>query len=100
MLLLNYLLNVAVGISAGIGAVVSAIPALHPYTLPFCLLVLITLTFLNLRGMPRIGAGLHHPGDRFHWVHVSCHCYRTVRHLAKRRATPPRCTASANSPGD
>ena len=55
MLLLDYLLNVAVGISAGIGAVVSAIPALHPYTLPLCLLVLITLTFLNLRGMRESG---------------------------------------------
>ena len=55
MLLLDYLLNVAVGISAGIGAVVSAIPALHPYTLPLCLLVLITLTFLNLRGIANRG---------------------------------------------
>ena len=55
MLLLDYLLNVAVGISAGIGAVVSAIPALHPYTLPLCLLVLITLTFLNLRGVRESG---------------------------------------------
>ena len=48
MLLLDYLLNVCVGISAGIGAVVSAFPALHPYTLSLCLLVLITLTLLNL----------------------------------------------------
>ena len=55
MLLLDYLLNVCVGISAGIGAVVSAIPALHPYTLPLCLLVLITLTFVNLRGLRESG---------------------------------------------
>ena len=55
MLLLDYLLNVAVGISAGIGALVSAIPALHPYTLPLCLLVLITLTFINLRGVRESG---------------------------------------------
>jgi amino acid transporter len=55
MLLLDYLLNVCVGISAGIGAVVSAIPALHPYTLPLCLLVLITLTVLNLRGIRESG---------------------------------------------
>jgi amino acid transporter len=55
MLLLDYLLNVSVGISAGIGALVSAIPALHPFTLPLCLLVLITLTFINLRGVRQSG---------------------------------------------
>lgn len=55
MLLLDYLLNVCVGISAGIGAVVSAFPALHQYALPLCLLVLITLTFINLRGIRESG---------------------------------------------
>jgi amino acid transporter len=55
MLLLDYLLNVAVGISAGIGALVSAIPSLHPFTLPLCLLVLATLTFVNLRGIRESG---------------------------------------------
>lgn len=54
-LLLDYLLNVAVGISAGIGAVVSAIPRLQPHTLLLCLLVLLTLTLLNLRGVKESG---------------------------------------------
>ena len=54
-LLLDYLLNVAVGIAAGIGALVSAIPALHPYTLTLCLLVLLMLTFVNLRGVRESG---------------------------------------------
>ncbi len=54
-LLLDYLLNVAVGIAAGVGAVVSAIPALHSYTLPLCLLVLLTLTIINLRGVRESG---------------------------------------------
>jgi amino acid transporter len=54
-LLLDYLLNVAVGISAGVGAVVSAIPFLQPYTLPLCLLVLLTLTVINLRGVRESG---------------------------------------------
>jgi amino acid transporter len=61
MLLLDYLLNVAVGISAGIGALVSAIPALHPFTLPLCLLVLITLTFVNLRGVRQSGQAFAGP---------------------------------------
>jgi amino acid transporter len=54
-LLLDYLLNVAVAIAAGIGAVVSAIPILQPYTLPLCLATLLTLTFLNLRGVRESG---------------------------------------------
>jgi amino acid transporter len=54
-LLLDYLLNVAVGISAGVGAVVSAIPQLQPYTLTICLVVLLTLTSANLRGVRESG---------------------------------------------
>jgi amino acid transporter len=54
-LLLDYLLNVAVGISAGIGAVVSAIPVLQPHTLALCLLVLLMLTVVNLRGVRESG---------------------------------------------
>lgn len=55
MLLLDYLLNVSVGISAGIGAVVSAVPALHTHALSLCLVVLLTLTILNLRGVRQTG---------------------------------------------
>jgi amino acid transporter len=54
-LLLDYLLNVSVGIAAGVGAVVSAVPAMQPYTLPLCLLVLLTLTIVNLRGVRESG---------------------------------------------
>jgi amino acid transporter len=55
MLLVDYLLNVCVGIAAGVGAVVSAIPALQPYPLELCLLVLLTLTIVNLRGVRQTG---------------------------------------------
>ncbi|MCE0723103.1 MULTISPECIES: APC family permease [Legionella] len=54
-LLLDYLLNVTVGISAGVGAILSAIPALHPYTLTLCLVILLMLTVLNLRGTRETG---------------------------------------------
>lgn len=52
---LDYILNVAVGISAGVGAVVSAVPALLPYTLPLCLVILVFLTIVNLRGIRESG---------------------------------------------
>jgi amino acid transporter len=54
-LLLDYILNVAVGISAGVGAALSAIPGLQHHRLPFCLLVLVVLTFVNLRGVKESG---------------------------------------------
>src|SRR5215469_13866578 len=54
-LMVDYLLNVAVGISAGVGAVISAIPGLQPYTLSLCLLILLALTIVNLRGMREAG---------------------------------------------
>src|SRR5689334_2926940 len=54
-LLLDYLLNVSVAIAAGIAAVVSLIPALHSHALLLCLIVLLMLTFLNLRGIRQSG---------------------------------------------
>src|SRR5271166_4587343 len=54
-LMTDYVLNVAVGISAGIGALISAVPALEPYTLTLCLVVLVLLTFVNMRGIGEAG---------------------------------------------
>jgi len=54
-LMTDYVLNVAVGISAGVGALISAVPALQPYTLPLCLVILILLTFVNMRGIGEAG---------------------------------------------
>jgi amino acid transporter len=60
-LMIDYLLNVAVGISAGIGALVSAVPSLLPHTLGLCLLVLVILTIVNLRGVKEAGAAFVAP---------------------------------------
>ena len=49
-LMIDYVLNVAVGISAGVGALVSAVPSLHGYILPLCLVILVLVTTVNLRG--------------------------------------------------
>lgn len=54
-LIIDYLLNVAVAIAAGIGIVISAFPELHAYRLLLCLLVLLTLTLINLRGVRESG---------------------------------------------
>jgi amino acid transporter len=50
-LMIDYILTVAVGISAGVGALVSAVPTLHHYTLTLCLIILVVVTGVNLRGV-------------------------------------------------
>jgi amino acid transporter len=55
-LMVDYILNAAVGISAGVGALVSAFPRLQPHTLALCLIILIILTFVNMRGAKDTGA--------------------------------------------
>ena len=55
-LLIDYTLDAAVGISTGIGALTSAVPALHPHTLLLCLVALLLLTLVNLRGVSETGA--------------------------------------------
>ncbi|MGA8029327.1 MAG: APC family permease [Bryobacteraceae bacterium] len=55
-LLIDYSLDAAVGIAAGIGALTSAVPSLHPRTLSLCLIALLLLTIVNLRGIQETGA--------------------------------------------
>jgi len=53
--MIDYILVVAVGISAGVGALVSAVPRLQPHTLGLCLLILIIIAIVNLRGVREAG---------------------------------------------
>jgi amino acid transporter len=55
-LLIDCALDAAVGISAGIGAMSSAVPSLHQHTLTLCLLSLLILTTVNLRGVRETSA--------------------------------------------
>jgi len=55
-LMIDYILTAAVGISAGVGALVSAVPSLQPHTLLLCLVILILITLVNLRGVRETGA--------------------------------------------
>jgi amino acid transporter len=54
-LMIDYILTAAVGISAGVGALISAAPGLQPYTLQLCLVVLLILTIVNMRGVHDTG---------------------------------------------
>jgi amino acid transporter len=54
-LMIDYVLTAAVGISAGVGALVSALPKLEPHRLGLCLLILIILSVVNMRGVREAG---------------------------------------------
>lgn len=54
-LMIDYALTAAVGISAGVGAMVSALPSLEPHTLSLCLIILVILALVNLRGVRETG---------------------------------------------
>src|ERR1017187_8999286 len=55
-LMIDYVLTAAVGISAGVGALVSAVPSLQTHTLVICLVILLLITLVNLRGVRETGA--------------------------------------------
>ena len=61
-LMIDYILTAAVGISAGVTALVSAFsqtsfgPKLHHYQLAMCLLILVVIAVVNMRGVKETGA--------------------------------------------
>ncbi len=54
-LLTDYVLTVSVSISAGVRAVTSAVPELFPYRVLIALVVLLLITWINLRGIRESG---------------------------------------------
>jgi amino acid transporter len=54
-LMIDYVLTVAVSVAAGIAAVTSAVPALFPHRELLCLLAIITVLIVNLRGVRESG---------------------------------------------
>jgi amino acid transporter len=60
-LLTDYILTVAVSISGGVAAITSAYPALLPHTVALCLLSILVLGVVNLRGVRESGAAFSVP---------------------------------------
>lgn len=54
-LLIDYVLTVAVSISSGIAALTSAFPATRPYTVTMCLIAIVLIMLINLRGVRESG---------------------------------------------
>ena len=55
-LLIDYILTVAVSIAAGVDQMASAFPPLFSYKVPIALLLILLITFVNLRGVKESGA--------------------------------------------
>ncbi len=64
-LLIDYILTVAVSISAGVRAVTSAFPELFPFRIWIALLVLVLVTWINLRGIRESGTVFAIPAYAF-----------------------------------
>jgi amino acid transporter len=64
-LVVDYVLTVSVSLAAGAAALASAYPALHPHLLEVCLLGLLLLTAVNLRGVAESARVLMLPAALF-----------------------------------
>ncbi len=70
-LLVDYILTVAVSVSAGVQAITSLVIGLRPqshiagYTVPLCLLALLLITLINLRGAKESGVAFAFPAYSF-----------------------------------
>jgi len=80
-LMIDYILNAAVGISAGVEALVSAFPKFQPHTLGLCLVILVILTIINMRGVKDAGSAFLLPTYLFVgtllWV-IAVGVYRAI----------------------
>jgi amino acid transporter len=64
-LLTDYILTVAVSISSGVAAMTSAYPVLAPHAVTLCVLSIVLLTVVNLRGVRESGAAFSVPTYAF-----------------------------------
>ena len=54
-LMLDYIVTIAIQSAAGVAAIISTFPSLSPFKIPMILLVIILLTYGNLRGVKEAG---------------------------------------------
>ncbi len=54
-LLVDYVLTVATSVAAGVAAIITAIPSLHAHLVLMCIIGILIVTLLNLRGVKEAG---------------------------------------------
>ena len=60
-LILDYVVTIAIQSAAGVAAIISTFPSLSPYKIPMILLVIVLLTYGNLRGVKEAGKAFAFP---------------------------------------
>jgi amino acid transporter len=60
-LILDYVVTIAIQSAAGVAAIISTFPSLSPYKIPMILVVIILLTYGNLRGVKEAGKAFAFP---------------------------------------
>src|SRR5215472_11980382 len=103
-LMVDYVLTAAVGISAGVGALISAVPSLEKHTLSLCLLILIVVTLVNLRGVSESGGVFLVPTYLFIFCLLGMIALGVVKTLASAGhpvplVPPARAAGATESPG-
>ncbi len=88
-LMLDYLLTVAVGIAAGVGALISAVPTLQAHTLALCLVILVLITIVNLRGIKESGKAFLLPTYLFIFSLLSVLSYGIFQSVSHHGAPVP-----------
>lgn len=78
-LLIDYLLTAAVSLTAGVEAIASAFPALWPYRVPIALLILLSLTLANLRGLQETGTLMAFPVYLFLFTYLPMLAYGFIK---------------------
>ncbi len=64
-LLIDYVLTVAVSVAAGVAAIITAAPGLHPHLVALCIIGVLIVTILNLRGVKEAGWAFAGPSYLF-----------------------------------
>jgi len=93
-LMIGYVLTAAVSLAAGVDAIASAFPWLWPHRVILCLLILLAMTILNLRGLSETGTVMAIPVYLFLFAYLSMLAYGGVLVLIQgpmslARAAPP-----------
>lgn len=101
-LMIDYVLTAAVGISAGVGALVSALPGWQSLTLPLCLVAVVFMTIVNLRGLRDTGAVFLFPTYAFivcMLATIAVGVWKVVSGAAVPVVAPPRLHAATQAAG-
>ncbi len=94
-LLIDYILTVAVSVAAGVAAMITAYPVLQPNLVPMCVVAILLVTMLNLRGVKEAGWAFAGPAYLFIFAILSTIAAGLITLAAHPAHTAPAIAAGA-----